>query len=325
MIEVINLTKSYNSTPVVDSVNFKVESGETMVLLGSSGSGKTTTLKMINRLIEPTSGRILLDGEDVSLWKVEELRRKMGFVIQNIGLFPHYTIEQNIALVPTLLKWDEVRTQKRVKDLLAMLDLKNSDLLGRYPSELSGGQQQRIGIARALAADPPVVLLDEPFGALDPITRQQIHNEFCSWETIWKKTMILVTHDVNEALALGDKICLLHDGRVQQLGVPRELIFRPANQFVKDFFDSQRFQLELKVVNLADLVARLPQEPEESAEQLRLNQDVTLWEALDSIEKSGRANPRVIIQNQKGEMLGSAYPEDLLSAFYQWKGGSKHG
>lgn len=244
MIEVVSLTKKYNGKTVVDNISFSVGEGETLVLLGTSGCGKTTTLKMINRLIESDSGLIKILGKNVKDEKPEILRRNVGYVIQNIGLFPHYTVEENIAVVPHLLNWEKTKIKKRTNELLELLGLSPKDFLKRYPSELSGGQKQRVGIARALAADPSIVLLDEPFGALDSITRGQIRKEFKSLESLLKKTMVLVTHDIFEAIELGDRICLMDKGKIEQIGKVKDLVFAPASNFVRSFFDDHRIHLE---------------------------------------------------------------------------------
>lgn len=244
MINLANLTKIYNKQKIVDNISFSVNEGETFVILGTSGCGKTTTLKMINRLIQPDLGTIKIAGKDIKKEKPEVLRRHIGYVIQNIGLFPHWTVEQNISIVPKLLSWEKSETSKRVHALLELVDLTPKEFLKRFPHELSGGQKQRVGIARALAADPPIVLLDEPFGALDTITRRQIRKEFINLESLIHKTMILVTHDVIEAFELADKICLMDKGRIQQIGTQKELFFKPANQFVKDFIEQDKKKLE---------------------------------------------------------------------------------
>lgn len=244
MIEVLNITKSFNGNVVVDNVSFLVNDGETFVILGTSGCGKTTLLKMINLLIEPDSGVVKISGKDIKEEKPEVLRRHIGYVIQNIGLFPHWTVEQNISIVPKLLGWEKGEISKRVHTLLELVDLSPKEFLKRFPGELSGGQKQRVGIARALASDPPIVLLDEPFGALDPITRRQLRKEFISLESLIHKTMVLVTHDVIEAFELAEKICLMNKGNIEQIGTQRDLIFSPKNQFVKDFIEEDRKKLE---------------------------------------------------------------------------------
>lgn len=244
MLEVSNLIKKINGNVIIDNISFSIGEGETFVIVGTSGSGKTTILKMINRLIEPDLGTIKIGGRDIREEKPEILRRHIGYVIQNVGLFPHYTVEQNVSIVPKLLDWDKNEISKRVHALLELVDLSPNDFLKRYPHELSGGQRQRVGIARALAADPPVVLLDEPFGALDLITRRQIRREFINLESLICKTMVLVTHDIIEAFELADKICIMDKGKIQQIGTQKELIFSPANSFVENFLKEERKKLE---------------------------------------------------------------------------------
>jgi osmoprotectant transport system ATP-binding protein len=257
VIETINLSKTYPGQTAVENVSFNVAAGETIALIGTSGCGKTTTLKMLNRLIEPTSGQILINGNDIRQIQPEKLRQGIGYVIQSTGLFPHYTVAENIAVVPRLLGWAKPAIADRVNTLLELVGLPGDEFKQRYPDQLSGGQQQRVGIARALAADPPIVLLDEPFGALDQITRHQIQQEFRQLETLLHKTMVLVTHDVVEAVTLCDRICLMDRGQVQQIGTPQELLFKPSNNFVRNFFQHQRFQLELRATNLNDLLPYL--------------------------------------------------------------------
>lgn len=206
----------------------------------------------------------------------------MGFVIQNIGLFPHYTIQENIALVPGLLGWSDKRKTDRIHELIDMMGL-DTNLLGRYPAEMSGGQQQRIGVARALAADPPVVLLDEPFGALDPLSRGRIRKEFKQLESLIDKTMVMVTHDVPEAIELGDRICLMDHGRIEQIGTPQDLIFKPANDYVKSFFDSQRFQLEMQVLTLKDLVPYFGSFAESGSRVLLQQQGNSVWDCMNEL------------------------------------------
>ena len=208
--------------PIIHDLTLSIAPGETLVLLGRSGSGKTTTLKLINRLVELSAGRVLVDGEAVSDWDPIHLRRQIGYVIQEVGLFPHFTIEANVGLVPSLEGWSGAETRTRVEELLDLVGLDPAEFGGRYPHELSGGQRQRVGVARALAADPPVLLLDEPFGALDPITRAEIRREFHALQGRLNKTMVFVTHDVAEAFALADRIALMQEGRIAALAPPDE-------------------------------------------------------------------------------------------------------
>ncbi len=241
-IRLTNVTKEFDgaSGAAVDNLSLDIESGTIMALLGPSGCGKTTTLRMINRLIEPTSGTIEIDGVDVMSQSAQELRRGIGYVIQQVGLFPHRTIASNIATVPSMLGWEKQRTAARVEELTTLVGLEH-ELLDRYPDELSGGQQQRVGVARALAADPPVLLMDEPFGAVDPIVRGRLQDELLDLQTKVGKTIVLVTHDVDEALRVADRIALMNVGGViEQLASPDELMRAPANDFVKSFVGEDR-------------------------------------------------------------------------------------
>lgn len=235
-ISLHQLTKRYgNNPPAVDRLDLEIPRGEIVVLVGSSGCGKSTTLKMINRIIEPTSGRIMLGGEDATTMDPDQLRRRIGYVIQQVGLFPHLTIADNIATVPKLLKWPKTRIDDRVDELLSMVGM-DAGYRHRYPKELSGGQQQRIGVARALAADPDVMLMDEPFGAIDPITRDRLQNEFLRIQEEVHKTIVFVTHDIDEAVKMGDRIVIMQEGgRIAQYSTPEDVLTNPANDFVADF------------------------------------------------------------------------------------------
>ena len=244
-----------SSAPAVAPLDLEVPGGQIVVLIGPSGCGKTTTLRMINRLIEPTGGTIEIDGVDIRARSTTELRRGIGYVIQQVGLFPHRTIAQNIATVPGLLKWDKERTRARVDELVELVGL-DRDLLPRYPAELSGGQQQRVGVARALAADPPVLLMDEPFGAVDPIVRGRLQRELLDLQAKVHRTIVLVTHDIDEAVALGDKVAILNIGGVlEQYAAPDDLLAQPATDFVASFLGKERSikRLALRTVGELDL------------------------------------------------------------------------
>ncbi len=235
MITFDRVSKRYNGRAAIDNLSLEILRGETLVLLGRSGSGKTTALKLINRLIDPDDGVIRLDGNDLQSLDPIQLRRQIGYAVQQIGLFPHMTVEENIGIVPKLLGWSESRIQERVTELLGIIGLPAEDYRKRHPLKLSGGQRQRIGVARALAADPPVILMDEPFGALDPLTRQQLQNEFLTIASELHKTIIFVTHDVQEAAKLGDRIAVMEEGKLIQLATPDELLNNPATPFIEEF------------------------------------------------------------------------------------------
>ncbi len=263
MIKLENLTKTFtqkNGTAfnAVDNVSLEVPAGEMCVLLGPSGCGKTTTLKMINRLIPASSGKILINGEDTSGQDTVTLRRNIGYVIQQIGLFPNMTIEENITVVPRMLGWDKKRCRERATELMSMVALDPSKFLNRYPREMSGGQQQRIGVIRALAADPPVLLMDEPFGAVDPINREVIQNEFLEMQRQLKKTVMLVSHDIDEALKLGDRIAVFGQGKIVQCASPDELLAKPANDFVGSFVGQDRTLKRLLLVQAGDVTDQQP-------------------------------------------------------------------
>ncbi|MCB0270519.1 MAG: ATP-binding cassette domain-containing protein, partial [Calditrichaeota bacterium] len=238
-IRVESISKTFSGDqPAVNAVSFTISDGKTLALIGTSGSGKTTILKILNRLLRPDSGRVIIRGTDISGTDATGLRRQIGYIIQGAALFPHWTISQNVGLVPRLLGWRKKRIESRVTELLQLVGLPD-DFRSRYPAELSGGQQQRVGIARALAADPPIILLDEPFSALDPITRRQLQDEFLNLRRQLDKTMVLVTHDLEEAFLLADEILVLDRGEVQQIGSAADLRDNPANDFVKQFVESQ--------------------------------------------------------------------------------------
>lgn len=254
MINMEHVTKRYGEGSVasVDDLSLIVPEGSTVALIGPSGCGKTTTMRMINRLIDPTEGRIIVNGEDVTKVDPVILRRHIGYVIQQVGLFPHMTIAQNIAAVPKLLGWDEARIRNRTDELLHLVGLDPAEMLKRYPRQLSGGQRQRIGVARALAADPPVLLMDEPFGAIDPIARTRLQDEFRQILQRVRKTVVLVTHDLDEAIRLGDRIAIMKSGRIVQYDTPDAILSHPADAFVENFVGIDRAIKRLSLFTVGD-------------------------------------------------------------------------
>lgn len=258
MIRFNNVSKVYgegeSAVKAVDQINLHVEEGQICVFLGPSGCGKTTLLRLVNRLIPITDGSIEVNGRDINQINEIELRRSIGYVIQQNGLFPNMTIEQNIAVVPKLLGWDKEKIKKRYEELMEMVGLHPEEFRKRFPWELSGGQQQRVGVARALAADPPVMLMDEPFGALDPIIRERIQNEFLSIQQDVKKTILFVSHDIDEAIRLGDTIAIFKEGQLMQYDTPEQILTNPQNEFIRDFVGEDRALKRLTLLTVQDLI-----------------------------------------------------------------------
>ncbi|MGI8726453.1 MAG: ABC transporter ATP-binding protein [Solirubrobacterales bacterium] len=268
MIRLRGLTKTFagQEQTAVEHLDLDVPEGEIVVLVGPSGCGKTTSLRLINRLIEPTAGTIELNGEDVTDVHPDRLRRQIGYVIQQVGLFPHQTIAQNIATVPQMIGWDSARTSARVDELLETVGMEPETYRDRYPRELSGGQSQRVGVARAMAADPPVLLMDEPFGAIDPITRERLQDEFLRLQREVRKTVVFVTHDIDEAVKMGDRICLMREGgRIAQHDTPERLLTAPADEFVADFIGSGALVRGLRLTTISEV--ELPEYPTLAAEE----------------------------------------------------------
>ncbi len=258
MIQLDNLTKVFDTPKgavvAADHISMEVPPGEICILLGPSGCGKTTTLKMINRIVKPTSGKVFINGDDTTGMDTQTLRRNIGYVIQQIGLFPNMTIEENITIVPRLLGWDRAKYRERARELMAMIALEPDAFLKRYPNELSGGQQQRIGVARALAADPPVMLMDEPFGAIDPINRAVIQDEFLKMQQELKKTIMFVSHDIDEAIKMGDRIAVFREGKLVQYSAPDDLLAAPKDSFVESFLGEDRALKRLNLVKVREIV-----------------------------------------------------------------------
>jgi osmoprotectant transport system ATP-binding protein len=306
------VVKRYPGRPraAVEDLSFEVAPGEICVLIGPSGCGKTTALKMINRLISITSGDITIDGRSVRELPLTELRRGIGYVFQQIGLFPHMTIEHNIGSVPRLLGWSRGRIRQRASELLELVGLDPEGDLKRYPAEFSGGQQQRIGVARAMAADPPIMLMDEPFGAIDPIARERLQNDFLRLHSQVRKTTIFVTHDIDEALKMGDRIAIMRDGRLVQLATADELLAAPANDFVASFVGEDRGLKRLRVRAVRDLELD-PPAADGSTAGLTVDLGTSLHNTLSKMLAEGTA--RINVVGGDGEVAGSVSLEDIAA------------
>lgn len=310
MIRFKNVWKTFGNLHVIKNLSLEVKEGETLVILGKSGSGKTTALKLINRLIDPTSGTILVHGEDICNLDPIHLRRNIGYAVQEIGLFPHMTVEENIAIVPRLLKWEEKKIKDRVDQLMEMMGLAPKEYLHRYPLKLSGGQRQRIGVARALAADPPILLMDEPFGALDPITREETQKEFLELESKIKKTIVFVTHDLFEAVTMGDRIALMNGGQLEQVATPKEFVENPPSDFADQFLGKHRFQLSLLTKTIDEYIDDVTIA---SSELPRIQTGTTLIEALDHFKNSTKsALPVYSGSSFKGELKKEKLLDQIL-------------
>ncbi|GKV56456.1 glycine/betaine ABC transporter ATP-binding protein [Sporosarcina sp. NCCP-2222] len=302
MIRFEKVSKTYDDqTLVVDSINLEIDRGEFLVLIGPSGCGKTTTLKMINRLIPLTDGTIWIDNKKVSEYPIHELRWRIGYVLQQIALFPHMTIEENIAIVPELKKWKKERIHARVTELLDMVGLDADTYRHRKPSELSGGQQQRIGVIRALAADPDIILMDEPFSALDPISRAKLQDDLMYLQKTIKKTIVFVTHDIQEALKLADRLCIMKDGKIEQIGTPQEVTSQPATAFVHEFITSgipDPFKIADHLQPLEEGFDRFP--------------TVSIDEGWAKLLNSLVASEQVAVQKE-GEVVGTISRETVIA------------
>jgi osmoprotectant transport system ATP-binding protein len=306
MIELQDVVKTYDGRRVIDGVSFTVPRGKFCVLIGPSGSGKSTALRMINRLIPMSGGAIRISGEDVAQVPVEALRRRIGYVIQSGGLFPHWTIEQNIATVPRLLNWAEDAIERRVLELLDMVQLEPTRYRRQYPHQLSGGQQQRVGVARAMAANPDVLLMDEPFGALDPVTREGLRAELVRIQRTTGVTVVFVTHDMDEALGLADVLVIMREGRLQQVGTPREILERPVTDFVRDFIGQS--EPGLKLLGVRRVGERLRHG--ESAPGDPISADASLRDALSQMVSRG--TDRLPVRDPRGAVTGAVVLADIV-------------
>ena len=293
MIRLDQVSKHFGPLVAVDRVDMEVPAGEVCVLLGPSGCGKTTTMKMINRLIEPSAGKIFVDGKDAASVDEVTLRRSIGYVIQQIGLFPNMTVEDNICVVPDLLGWPRRKSRARAADLLELVNLDPGIFLKRYPKQLSGGQQQRIGVARALAADPPVLLMDEPFGAIDPINRELIQDEFMKLQAELKKTVVFVSHDIDEAVKMASRIAIFRDGRLIQYDTPDAILARPVDAFVAEFVGSDRTLKRLRLLKVTDAMM---------ADPPRVRAEDPIETAVKLMEEHGHAS--VVMVGPRGRARG---------------------
>ncbi len=290
MIDLQSVTKEYPGLRAVDDLSFTVREGEFCVLIGPSGCGKSTTLRMINRLVHATKGTILIDGSDIRNSRPEELRRSIGYAIQSVGLFPHMTVAENISVVPRLLKWATPRLEERIDELLDLFGLDPGEYRDKYPRQLSGGEAQRVGVARALAADPPILLMDEPFGAIDPITRETLQIEFARIQKELKKTIVFVTHDIDEAIRLANRIVILKEGRLVQHDTPENIMTRPAGRFVTEFIGADRALKRLSRIPVGKHI--------QAASSVRDNTP------LSDLSAHGSEDMYMWVTDEKGSLLG---------------------
>jgi len=301
MLEFKNIRKNFKNQTVINDISFTVKKGEFVVIVGQSGCGKTTTLKMINKLIPPTSGKIYLEGKDILKEDTIKLRRNMGYVIQQTGLLPHMTVGENVGIVPRLEQWSEEKIHDRTIELLKMVGMEPEQYEDRYPCELSGGQQQRIGVARAFATNPEIILMDEPFSALDPITRNQLQDELFNLQQEYKKTIVFVTHDMDEALKLGDRICIMKDGNIIQYDTPEEILNNPVDDFVEEFIGKNRIWQQPGFIKAKDIMITDP---------IKTTGSRTVLQALE-IMKSNKVDSLLVV-NKENKLEGIVTIKDII-------------
>ncbi len=321
MIKLENVTKKYGSTVALDSFSINIHAGDVCVLVGPSGCGKSTSLKMINRMLEPTDGSIYVMGKNVTEFQPEILRRQIGYVIQSIGLFPHMTVAENVGLVPSLLEWDRKRIALRVKELVSLVGLEPGQYLEKYPRELSGGEAQRVGVARALAADPDILLMDEPFGAVDPINRDNLHTQFIKIQKDLKKTVVFVTHYIDEAIRLADRIAVMKAGTLVQYDTPEKILSAPSDSFVRDFVGTdrtlkllQRFFVK-SLMRPAVLTSGTEGMDIANLDELTVKQEDSLEEALSKM--LGSRLKKMAVSDDEQKVLGEVWLEDIEKVAYK--------
>lgn len=294
MIKFQQITKKFKDKKVLNNISLSIQKGHLVAFIGASGCGKTTTLKMINRLIKPTSGKIFINGEDIETKDVIALRRNMGYVIQQTGLFPHKTVKENIEMIPKVEKKNAKEIEKRTYELMDMVGLNPEEFLDRYPTELSGGQQQRVGVARAFATDPDIILMDEPFSALDPITRVGLQDELINLHSLLKKTIVFVTHDMDEAIKISDMICIMKDGEVLQYDTPENILKNPMNEFVSDFVGKNRIWTSPEFIKAEDIMIENP---------ITCFTNTTLLRCMEKM-RSSKVDSLMVIENRTKKLLG---------------------
>ena len=301
MIEFKNVSKKFKNTTVLKDISFKIEPGQLVAIIGASGCGKTTTLKMINRLIKTSSGKILINGEDISKKDVIELRRNIGYVIQQTGLFPHMTIRENIEIIPKVQKVDSEKIKKKTYELMEMVGLNPKEFLDRYPTELSGGQQQRVGVARAFATDPDIILMDEPFSALDPITRVGLQDELTQLQATLKKTIVFVTHDMDEAIKIADKICIMDKGNIVQYDTPENILKNPINDKVEEFVGKNRIWNSPEYIKAEDIMMENP---------ITITKEATLFKGTEKM-RSFKVDSLMVVEGKSKKLLGVLQAKDV--------------
>ncbi|MCL1810011.1 MAG: ABC transporter ATP-binding protein [Clostridiales bacterium] len=312
MIAFEHVSKRFNDVEVLKDISFEIREGDLVSLIGASGSGKTTTLKMINRLIDPSSGAIHINGEDIGKMDVIKLRRNMGYVIQQTGLFPHMTIRDNIEIIPRLEKRDAAVMRKKTLELMDMVGLAGTEFLDRYPTELSGGQQQRVGVARAFATDPAIILMDEPFSALDPITRVGLQDELINLQSTFRKTIVFVTHDMDEAIRISDRICIMDHGLIVQYDTPESILRNPANEFVSQFVGKKRIWASPEYIKASDVMSTAPATCS-TAGFVSVLPDQSILDVLEIVKKNRQS--MVPVLSQEGVLEGMVTESSLVAAF----------